>query len=140
MYQSVHFKEKDRVSSVAADGAEAAARLRPSAPALAATALLASMLVGVTAGSPAASYCAAALAIASAGYLFYRLVLFRIRVQSEVLPFLDAAHRLTPTGAFRHWLGAELSNLGSVRPGTVDAAMHAELGTLTSERLAKASK
>ena len=103
--------------------------------------LLLLVVAGMHLGYLPASYLAAALVVAGGAYGLYHAVMFRVRVQRDVLPSLQAAHRRTPQQPFHHWLGLDFGRvldfgqLGTVRPGTADAAMHSELGTISSERL-----
>ncbi len=103
--------------------------------------LLLLVVAGMHMGYITASYLEAALAIAAGGYGLYRVVLFRVRVQREMMPSLKAAHSRTPQQPFHQWLGLDFGRsldfgkLGTVKPGSADAAMHAELGTISSERL-----
>jgi hypothetical protein len=103
--------------------------------------LLLLVVAGMHMGYVTTPYLEAALAIAAGCYGLYRVVLVRVRVQREMMPSLKAAHSRTPQQPFHQWLGLDFGRsldfgkLGTVKPGSADAAMHAELGTISSERL-----
>lgn len=80
---------------------------------------------------------AIAFAATCAAYVFYLILIFFIRERSEILKTLRAVHRGGAGTATDRFLGLDIGGIGKARPGSVDAAMHLELGTLSAAHLAQ---
>ena len=92
--------------------------------AIAVVAMAAFAQTGFARGYTPAGYSAAVLAVAGAVYLRYRFALYPLPVVGAFPSQTSTVRTGSTEGAF-----------GAIKPGSAEAAMHFELGTLSRQRL-----
>ena len=103
--------------------------------AIAVVAMAAFAQTGFARGYTPAGYSAAVLAVAGAVYLRYRFALYPLSVVGAFPSQTSTVRTGSTEGAFSSWLDLDLGGFGAIKPGSAEAAMHFELGTLSRQRL-----
>jgi hypothetical protein len=103
--------------------------------AIAVVAVAAFAQTGFARGYTPAAYLAAMLAAAGALYLRYRFTLYRLPIANVHPSQMSAVQAGSAEGAFSSWFDLDLGGFGPIKPGSAEAAMHFELGTLSRQRL-----
>jgi len=77
---------------------------------------------------------ALAFAVTCVMYVLLLTAVFFIREEAETLPTRKTAQS-GGHGTVDNWLGLGVGDIGRVRPGSIDAEIHLELGTLSPAHL-----
>ena len=111
-----------------------ASRRRKRFAAFAAVLFSAALAVGIWGGYSVTPSWALAFAVTCVTYVFLLIAVFFIREEAEILPTRTTAQS-GGHGTVDNWLGLRVGDIGRVRPGSIDTAIHLELGTLSSAHL-----
>jgi hypothetical protein len=103
--------------------------------AIAVVAMAAFAQTGFARGYTPAGYFAAVLAVVGAVYLRSRFALYPLPIVNAFPSYMSAARTGSTEVALSSWLDLDLGGFGPIKPGSAEAAMHFELGTLSRQRL-----
>ena len=111
-----------------------ASRRRKRFAALAAVLFSAALAIGIWGAYRVTPSWALAFAVTCVMYVLLLTAVFFIREEAETLPTRKTAQS-GGHGTVDNWLGLGVGDIGRVRPGSIDAEIHLELGTLSPAHL-----